>query len=197
MQLLRQRPECTVRLVQAGEVETMRSLMANKDVDMALFTPIRLEPATVDAEIICHERPVLIAPHGFPVRFAANSRGRRRVRIAQIGEMPFILPTTNQYYDRMILHTMNAAGVRLKMVMQSCDAALTLHLVLKGMGVTILPDTFIVGDGASDLDVYGIDGMDGARELYLLQRANWVRTPDAEALVRSVREQVARFSEIE
>jgi DNA-binding transcriptional LysR family regulator len=190
------RPGCSVVLREAGNPETMQRLMESEEIDIAVFTPVLLEPAAYEAEVLCHEHPVLLAPRGYPARGTSDARGRRHVRLEQIGDMPFIMPLVHEYYDTMIRRIMDAAGVHLNIVAQCCDFNLASLLVRRRMGVTIITNTSVVGSNTGDVDVYDIDGMEGSRELYYLQRRGWKRTEDAQEFLRLIRAQIKRWPEL-
>lgn len=188
---------CSVTTFTAGNSEDVERMLASRDADFALMTPVHLDSALYASELLCYERQVFVAPRGWQIPFTPDADGRRRVALEEIANWPFVMPTTRQYFDELIRKIMDEAGVHLNIVFQSCEAELAARVVGEGLGVTILPNTFVYGWPGGNLDLYELDGFEGARGLHYIQRIGWDPDADTRLFMSEVRAWIAAHPEFD
>ncbi len=186
---------CVVSTYTAGSPEAVERMLATAEADLAIMTPVHLDASLYTCETLCHERQMFVAPRGWDIPYRTDSLGRRFVTLDTVAGQPFIMPTTRQYFDQLIRKIMDDAGVHLDIVFQSCEAELAARLVRSGMGVTILPDSFVYGCD-SDFDVYELEGAGGGRDLYCVWKNSREPNEDAAAFIRMTKEWVAARPEL-
>ena len=148
---------CTVELQEMTTLEQMHSLFLREEIDFALFTPIAPDPKLYDLEVLCRERLLGVAAEnlGAPqVERAVDGR----IRLGQLEGVPFVLPTCGSYFDPVISHLIDGAGIQLDIVVRDCEAPLALSMVQAGLGVAIVPSTYVAGrSGLRRLELTDID----------------------------------------
>ena len=148
---------CTVELRQMVTLEQMHDSFLRSEIDFALFTPIAPDPKLYDLEVLCREKLVVVASRvlNVPQLSQANSG---RVSVRQLEGVPFVLPTCGVYFDPIISHIIDESHTQLDIVVRDCEASLALALVEDGLGITIVPSTYVVGrTGFASFDIADID----------------------------------------
>lgn len=135
--------DCTVELRQVATLEQLHEMFLRGEIDFALFTPIAPDPEFYDLEVLCRERLVVVASATLEAPQLRQSTNGR-ISIRQLEGVPFVLPTCGIYFDPIISHLIDSSHAQLDIVMRDCEAELALSLVEDGLGVTIVPSTYIV-----------------------------------------------------
>jgi len=181
--------DCTIELRQTATLEQMHSLFLRGEVDFALFTPITPDPQFYDLEVLCRERLVVVAAKGLraPQLEAARSN---RISIRQLEGVPFVLPTCGVYFDPIISHLIDESHTQLDIVIRDCEAELALSLVENGLGVTIVPSTYIVG--RTELRVLELADIDAGNVLRYIRRHDVPLSLEEERFMHIVRTWISR-----
>ena len=135
---------CTIELRQMVTLEQMHEGFLNGDIDFALFTPISPDPQLYDLEVLCRERLVIAMSCNLETP-QLRQIPAQRVSVRQLEGIPFVLPTCGVYFDPIVSHLIDDSHTQLDIVMRDCAAELALSLVEDGLGVTIVPSTYVVG----------------------------------------------------
>lgn len=148
---------CTVELRQMVTLDQMHDFFLRDEIDFALFTPIAPDPKLYKLEVLCRERLVVVASKEMQAP-QIPSANVRRISIRQLEGIPFVLPACGIYFDPIISHLIDDSHVQLDVVMRDCEAELALSLVEGGLGVAIVPSTYIIGrKGLRQFDLADID----------------------------------------
>lgn len=182
---------CTVELRQVATLEQLHELFLRGEMDFALFTPIAPDPEFYDLEVLCRERLVVVAAQDLGAPQLKNLTSDR-LSIRQLEGVPFVLPTCGIYFDPIISHLIDASHTQLDIVMRDCEAELALSLVEDGLGVTIVPSTYIVG--RASLRTFELADIDAGNVLRYIRRHDAPLSLEEERFMGIVRSWVASES---
>ena len=180
--------DCTVELRQVATLEQLHEFFLRSEIDFALFTPIAPDPEFYDLEVLCRERLVIVAAKdlGAP---QLKSSCSSRMSIRQLEGIPFVLPTCGIYFDPIISHLIDDSRTQLDIVMRDCEAELALSLVEDGLGVTIVPSTYIVG--RTSLRIFELADIDAGNVLRYIRRHDAPLSQEEERFMIIVRNWIA------
>ena len=159
--------DCTVELRQVATLEQLHELFLRSEIDFALFTPIAPDPEFYDLEVLCRERLVVVASANLDSPQLQQSAGDS-ISIRQLEGVPFVLPTCGIYFDPIISHLIDDSRTQLDIVMRDCEAELALSLVENGLGVAIVPSTYIIG--RPSLQTFELSDIDAGNVLRYIRR---------------------------
>lgn len=185
--------DCTVELRQMVTLEQMHGSFLNGEIDFALFTPIAPDPQLYDLEVLCRERLVVVASENLHAPQLRQTAGGR-ISIRQLEGVPFVLPSCGVYFDPIISHLIDDSRTQLDVVMRDCEAELALSLVGSGLGVTIVPSTYIVGRTA--LRTFDLADVDAGNVLRYIRRHDMPCPVEEERFLHIVRAWLAGHSEL-
>jgi DNA-binding transcriptional LysR family regulator len=129
--IYRQRyPGIDVRLVEHGSAQLAQALRAG-EIDFAgLLLPA---PPDIEWTVVRREPLVAVLPASHPLR------GRPSIRLAELGETPFVLFESGFALHRIVLDACARAGFEPNVVAYSSQIDFMVELVGAGLGVTFLP----------------------------------------------------------
>lgn len=159
--------DCTVELRQVATLEQLHELFLRSEIDFALFTPIAPDPEFYDLEVLCRERLVVVASASLDAPQLRQSTGGR-ISIRQLEGIPFVLPTCGIYFDPIISHLIDGSHTQLDIIIRDCEAELALSLVEDGLGVTVLPSTYVIG--RRSLQAFKLADIDAGNVLRYIRR---------------------------
>ena len=107
------------------------------------------------------------------------------ISIRQLEGIPFVLPTCGIYFDPIISHLIDGTRTQLDIVMRDCEAELALSLVEDGLGVCIVPSTYIVG--RSSLQAFELSDVDAGNVLRYIRRHDVLCPIEEERFMNIVR----------
>lgn len=187
---------CTIFYTEAGMPQSHNDQLNANEIDCAVLTPVRADSPLFVRQVLCRERMLVVAPVGLDLG-ARDTGGPYPLIDAQAVEgVPFIMPPHNLKHNWMVRSLMDAAGVRLNVVLHSCNNEMTVSLVEQGTGVSILPNTFTYGWGARSVSYYQIDGYPCFGHLYYNRRVDVEPTEDETRFVAMLRAWIERHPEL-
>ena len=160
---------CTVELFEMKTLDQLHHLFLGDDIDFAVLTPISPDPTSYYLEILCHERLLVIASDEL------NAPQLKRARAGCIGindleGLPFVLPSCGAYYDPIVDHVISISHAQLDTVVRACSAELALELVHDGLGVSIVPSTWVIGLAGTGIQSFELDGVRAGAVLRYVRR---------------------------
>ena len=179
---------CTIELREMSTFEHMHRLFLGDDIDFAVLTPIAPDPAAYNVELLCREKLQVIASCEFRVPAFDNAMGDR-VPFRMLEGVPFILPTCGRYFDPLISNLIDASNVQLDIVVRDCSAELALSLVRDGLGVSIVPSTWVMG--MSGLQTFDLAEVEAGNVLRYIRRADGAPSDEEQLFISLVREKIA------
>ena len=180
--------DCTVELRQVATLEQLHELFLRGEIDFALFTPIAPDPEFYDLEVLCRERLVVVASANLDAPQLRQSAGDS-ISIRQLEGVPFVLPTCGVYFDPIISHLIDDSRAQLDIVMRDCEAELALSLVEDGLGVAIVPSTYIIG--RPSLQTFELSDIDAGNVLRYIRRHDTLCPIEEERFMNIVRSWLA------
>lgn len=184
---------CTVELRQMVALEQLHDYFLRGEVDFALFTPIAPDPKLYDLEVLCRERLVIAASEKLVIpQFSQVRAGRLSVR--QLEGVPFVLPSCGIYFDPIISHLIDESHTRLDIVVRDCEAELALSLVEDGLGITIVPSTYIVG--RTGFVTFDLADVDAGNVLRYVRRHDKPLSQEEDRFMRIVRTWISARSDL-
>ena len=173
---------CTLELCEMSSLKHMHDLFLGDDIDCAVLTPISPDPSAYYVEVLCRERLVAVTSSELRApQFENASSGH--VSLRQLEGIPFVLPTCGSYFDPLISRMIDVFGVRLDIVVRDCSAELALSLVGDGLGVALVPSTWV--HGRNGLSVYEVDDVRAGNVLRYI-RPHDCDVSDEEALFMDI-----------
>lgn len=183
--------DCTVELRQVVTLEQLHELFLRSEIDFALFTPIAPDPEFYDLEILCRERLVVVASSSLCAPQLLQS-ANGSISIRQLEGIPFVLPTCGIYFDPIISHLIDDSRTQLDVVVRDCEAELALSLVQDGLGVAIVPSSYIVG--RPSLQTFELSDVDAGNVLRYIRRHDVPCPIEEERFMHIVRDWIASKS---
>ena len=180
---------CTIELRDMATLDQMHSCFLKDEIDFALFTPIMPDPEAYEVEVLCRERLVVVAAKNLNApqlkRAHANS-----IALERLEGMPFVLPTCGAYFDPVISHIIDNTHAQLDIVLRGCDAELALALIGNGLGVAIVPSSYVIG--RSGLNVFEIDGIGASNTLRYVRKRSEAQSLEEARFLQIVKNWIAR-----
>ena len=179
---------CTVELKHLAMLEQLHGFFLNGEIDFALFTPIAPDPRLYDLEILCHEQLVVVASRDLraPQLSQANCD---RFSIKQLEGVPFVLPTCGIYFDPIISHIIDDSHTQLDIVTRDCEAELALALVENGLGVSIVPSTYVAR--RPSLRTFTLTDIDAGNVLRYVRRRDVPQSLEEKRFMEIIRSWIA------
>ena len=188
---------CSVFIHEAAMPQNYEHLFESGVIDCVMLVPTRPEPPAIVGEIVASERILLVAPAGMDLH-AETVEGPGPYRVIKpeaVAGVPFVMPPSTLKLNRVIRTMMDTAGVRLNVAVHSCGNEMTIAMVRQGLGVTVLPNSFILAYLREGFDLYEMEGVSYSSSLYYSRRAGTVASMDEQIFVRLLKEWVAEHSE--
>lgn len=187
---------CTVFLREAGMPRSHEQLLGSGEIDCTVLTPVRPQaPAVVGTEL-CRERVLLVAPRSRAIPLCGQGSAYPQVDPRCMADLPFIMPPHHLKHYSVVRSLLDAAGVRVNVVFHSCSNEMTLSMVGRGLGATLMPNTFTYGYPDDRVARYELRGIDCREELWYNRRAGTVPSEDEAIFVRLLKEWIARRPEL-
>ena len=134
-------PQMTLH-VREGVSSSLQEWLVERRIDVALIhNPPHLEALEISP--LLSERMFVVAP---PERLIRERRHPATFRIADIGELPLILPNIAHSNRRLVEHAALEHGVRLRIKIESDSVAFAKAMVENGLGYTILTYAAVVDE---------------------------------------------------
>jgi LysR family transcriptional regulator, salicylic acid-responsive activator of bsdBCD len=182
---------CVIFIYEAGMPDSHDRLLSLSEVDCTVFTPVRPEPTLFHGETICEERLLLVAPASWDIPAQDAGEAYPLVSLQSIGALPFIMPPRHLKHNWIIRNMMDAAGVRLHIALHSCSNEMTFETIRRGLGVSIVPNTFISPQTNEDLSSYLIKGCSNRSSLYYNRPLNGETSNDEQVFIKIAKEWIA------
>lgn len=135
---------CTLEFVELEDLDVLHNLFLTEAVDFALLAPVTLDTSTYYVESLMKERPVLAASRNLNAPQLLRAKKTKRVRLAELEGLPFVLPTCSRYLDPLIERYVDSSGARLDIAVRGCSTDMAVDLVRSGLGVAIVPSTSLI-----------------------------------------------------
>ena len=158
---------CTVELHELETFDQLHNCFLTNSIDFAIFTPTLPDPQLYDLEVLCREQLVVVVSKELKIP-QLQQAASGRVWIGQLEGVPFVLPTCGTYFDPIISHVIDDSRTQLDIVVRDCQAELALSLVEGGLGVSIVPSSYIAG--RRDLRSYKLADVDAGNLLRYVRR---------------------------
>ena len=179
---------CTIELLEMATLDQMHKLFLGDEIDCALFTPISPDPGAYETEVLCRERLQVVASSDFRVP-ALEQSSSGKVMLRKLEGVPFVLPSCGPYFDPLINRLIDSARVQLDVVVRDCSADLALSLVRDGLGISIVPSTWVFG--MKDLRSFGLADVEAGNVLRYIRRCDRVPSCDQRLFMDNVREWIS------
>ena len=166
---------CTVELFEMSTFDHMHKLFLDAEINFAVLTPIAPDPNAYTMEVLCHERLQVIASREFRVPALSQAVGNKAF-LRQLEGVPFVLPACGQYFDPLISRIIDSSNAHLDIVVRGCSAELALGLVRNGLGVSVVPSTWILG--MQDLLSYELSDITSGNVLRYIRRSDHVASSE-------------------
>jgi DNA-binding transcriptional LysR family regulator len=148
---------CTVELREMSTFNHMHKLFLGDEIDFAVLSPIVPDPNAYVTEVLCHERLVIVASKNFRVP-ALEETETRAVLLRRLEGVPCVLPSCGSYFDPLISGIIDSTNVQHDVVVRDCSAELALALVKDGLGVSVVPSTWVVdSDGLRTFELADVN----------------------------------------
>lgn len=184
---------CTVELREMVALEQLHDCFLRDEIDFALFTPISPDPKFYDLEVLCRERLVVAVSKELNIPQLSQVK-TRHVGVRQLEGVPFVLPTCGIYFDPIISHIIDDSHTQLDIVVRDCEANLALSLVEDGLGITIVPSTYVVG--RQGLATYDISDIDAGNVLRYVRRHDKPLPKEEDRFMRIIRTWIAERNDL-
>jgi DNA-binding transcriptional LysR family regulator len=179
-------PETKLKMIE-GLGARVQSLLANGDVDIALFYLPR-HALAINVDVLLHEHVSLVSP-------ASHTYCSDTFPVAGLADVPLILPST-PYGLRILAETLaQEAGVRLTIAAE-CDGSTGLikQLVQAGLGSTILPLAAVAEEVAQGkLRAARLVEPDVVRQIGIATSKNRARLVGHWDMMRIFKEEIAKI----
>ena len=183
---------CTVELREMSTFDQMHKLFLGGEIDFAVLTPISPDPTAYTVEMLCHER--LLAVISKKLYTPMIEQASERVFLRQLEGIPFILPSCGRYFDPLISRLIDASNVRLDIVVRDCSAELALGLVQDGLGVSIVPSTWVFGQ--NDLHAFELADVEAGNVLHYIRRSDHASSKEELLFMSILRDWLAKTQEL-
>jgi DNA-binding transcriptional LysR family regulator len=175
-------PRVRFQLVQTYGEAMLERLRAG-GLDLCLTSPLPDEPGLV-VRRLDEQRLRLVVPAGH--RLA----GRRRVRLAEVAQDPFVTLEAGYGLRRITDALCEEAGFVPRVAFEGEEAETLRGLVAAGLGVSLLPPPAVPRPGVTELDVLG---QRAVREIGVAWRGGQADTPPVAAFKRFLLSQKGRL----
>ena len=178
---------CTVHLREMNTLDQMHRLFLEDEIDFAVLTPLSPDPTLYDLEVLYREQLIVIASDTLQApQFQRAHAGR--IGLSSLEGVPFVLPTCGGYFDPLIDRLIELSHAQLDIVVRNCSAELALSLVGDGLGVSIVPSTWITG--VSGLQTFELDGVPAGNVLRYVRRSDRLLTDEESLFMDILRRQL-------
>ena len=160
------RQGCSVVLHEAAMPETQTRLLSSGEIDFSIFIPSPPEASLFVNEAICAETMLLVGPRELMGKRFSEVDGCKAVDPELLASIPVIMPPGNLKHSWLIESLAKAADIKLGPILYSCSNELTLEMMSRGLGATIMPNTFVPASWEGRFGLYRIEGFSHTGSLY-------------------------------
>lgn len=147
--------------------DQLHNCFLTEAIDFAVLTLISPDPQLYELEVLCRER--LVAVVSAELKLPQLDQAQKGcVRIGQLEGVPFVPPTCGTYFDPIISRIIDNLRTQFDVVVRDCQAELALSRVEDGLGVSLVPSTYVVG--RKGLIVYDLADVQAGNVLRYLRR---------------------------
>lgn len=151
-------PRAVITVLEGLSMALRESLIAGR-LDLALlFDPP--PSAQLRCEPLMREKLLLVAPRG--------SRLPARVALAALPQYPLVLPSAPNAIRAVLDRALTPRGIQLVVVAEVGAVGTALHLVARGAGCTVLPESALAAEPGSDTLVHAPIGPPAIRNQLVL-----------------------------
>lgn len=173
-------PDIRVHLVHTT-ADRINAMLMDGEADIAVQVSHRVTPK-LDALPILRDQMVLLAPPDHP---AVTEPWRCETHVAGSG---FVL-TTGGYARQVAQEWAASQGFELDIVLESQNMDMVKEAVIRGLGLTVLPELWLTGDlQAGRLSIVPVSGMPHEFQVCLITRSGREVKASARALLEVARE---------
>lgn len=187
---------CALFFSEAGMPETHRSQLESDEIDCALLTPVSPHSPAIHSEVLCRERMLVLARDDDDLGAQDCGGPYPLVKPEALQGRKFVMPPRNLRHNQVILSLMDAAGIHFEIALHGCSNEMNLALVRRGLGITMLPNTFTYGWDLTGISLFEIEGFPCFGDLYYNRRIDTERSEDEEAFVSMLREWLSGHPEL-
>lgn len=184
------REGCSVVLHEAAMPETQTRLLSSGEIDFSIFIPTPPEATLFVSEPICTETMMLVAPRDMVGDRFSVVDGQKVVSPALVASVPVVMPPGNLKHSRLVESLAKAANIKLAPILRSCSNDLTLEMMERGLGATIMPNTFVPASWEGRFELFRIEGFSHTGSLYYSRLESHETSEDERVFVRIAREAV-------
>lgn len=174
---------CTLSLIAVDSSDHLNELLSDERIDFAAMTPSEPDRGLFAVKTICEEHLQLFVPVSLASSLCGKANPNAVIEPALIGRLPFIMPPKSWPLNWIICTSLDSLGVQIEVVMHSCSSKMTLEMIHRGLGVSIMPSTFDFNKHAQDVVRFDIAGMEQGNGLVLAYRRNWNPSRDARSFI--------------
>ena len=186
-----ERSGCVVVLHEAAMPENHTRLLSSEEIDFSVFIPTPPEASLFVSERICAEMMMLIVPRNIAAARLLEDRKKESVDPAFAASLPIIMPPGHLKHSWLIESLAKVANVKLNPVLFSCSNELTFEMMSRGLGATIMPNTFVPTSWFSHFDMYPIEGFSRTGSLYYSRLESHEVSEDEKTFMGIVRQIIA------
>ncbi len=113
------------------------------------------------------------------------------ISLQAIADLPFIMPPRQLKHNWIIRNMMDAAEVKLRVILHSCSNEMTFEMIRRGLGVSLAPNTFVFSWVDERLALYCVEGCSSQNNLYYNRPLNSKVSHDEQVFIALAKEWVA------
>lgn len=182
--------ECTVVISEAGTPDSHNQKLLAGEIDCAVLTSVAPEAPLFTGKRICSERMVVAMPASWETEGFIGGPDPRPIDLSIFRSMPFIMPPSHLKHYSVVKSLMDAAGVRPNVVFRSCSNEMTIELVKRGQGASMMPNTFVFPLADERISLYDLGELVRPTYLYCNRRIGSAVGEDEALFIRLLREWV-------
>lgn len=187
---------CTLFFSEAGMPETHRSQLESNEIDCALLTPVSPRSPAIRSEVLCRERMLVLARKDDDLGARDVGGPYPAIPPEALRDRRFVMPPHNLRHNQVIRSLMDAADIHIEIALHGCNNEMNLALVRRGMGVTMIPNTFTYGWDLTGISLYEVEGFPCYGDLYYNRRVDTERSEDEAAFVSMLRDWLSAHPEL-
>lgn len=181
-------PDCLISLEDNKNERELLEMLEKHDIDIMLGTPTH-NAVKFQSQFVANERLVLAVPKSFdfPGKPGEESTGLRKLRLAQLKDLPFIIMPRSTYLGSTLRILCEKEEFDPTYSVECTDVHTAYHMASQGIGIALTTELIMLKTPSREtLDFYVLQHGSPTQEIAVITNSDGIITRPAQRLIELI-----------